>query len=401
MIGVVITAVNINRVTDIFDIYFSDAQNNIMMLYEGRVIASSGDDFPQGAGVGQILGGPLFGGSDAQDMVTVQGKSYVMMVSTIENSEVLLASLIPQAEISGAMMDIVSFMIGLCLGIAVCFIFAAVAMSRSISRPINKLCISMQNAEEGQYIPGFTPLYNDEVGMLARNFNNMMMKTNDYIKHIGVIEREKHIAEYKALVAQINPHFLYNTLTSIIWLINNDKKEDAMEMTNALSRLFRISINKDEYISIEREMDYCQSYLAIQKLRYTNELTYSIKIAEGVKRCKIIKLVVQPLIENALYHGVRKKEGGGNIAVEAKLHGECLHITVADDGGALTKQKCDEINTMLAGGKPIPEAGIGIKNADDRLKLYYGKRYGIFFNVEDGHTIVAIIIPARTEENDV
>ncbi|MDD5017357.1 MAG: sensor histidine kinase [Eubacteriales bacterium] len=401
VIGIVITAVNIHHITDIFDVNFVQTQSSILMIYGGRVIASSGIASLAGESEDEVFGDLLSDGSALPEKVLVQGEPYLPMTHDSGKNGLMLVALIPKAEISEATLYIVLLMALLCMGIAVCAVIASVAFSRSISKPIKKLCVSMQNAEEGRFMPGFIPLYNDEVGMLAHNFNTMMMKIDNYIKRIGEVERDKHIAEYKALVSQINPHFLYNTMSSIIWLINNNKKDEAMEMTDALSKLFRISINNDEFLTIQREMEYCKYYLAIQQLRYTSELTYSISMEEAVGHFTIIKLVVQPLIENALYHGVRKKDGGGHIAVGASLRGNCLCITVSDNGGTLTEQKCTEINAMLAGGPDMSGTGIGIKNADERLKLYYGKEYGIHYRISDGYTIVEIIIPIRTEENDV
>ena len=180
----------------------------------------------------------------------------------------------------------------------------------------------------------------------------------------------------KALQAQINPHFLYNTLDSIIWLAANRKNKDVLEMTSALSKLFRIGISKgDQVITIENEIEHITSYLTIQKMRYKDKFDYTIKIDPKILQMKTIKLILQPIIENSIYHGIKNKKGKGNIEIigEKKRFEVVLHVI--DDGVGMTKDKVMQL--FLPKKTDSNPSGIGINNVNDRIKLYYGPKYGI------------------------
>lgn len=396
VLGMVITAANIKHVENAFQANFGSTESNVYLVMNGAILASSHPLISRVDREREILMS-LHQDNGLEATVKFQNEIFYPVARSSPHYGFVLLALIPQAAVKRATLYIGLIMVLVCIGIAAFSVIAAVLMSKSVSGPINKLSVSMSNTVEGRIEPAFTPLYNDEIGVLAKAFNDMATNINNYIVRIGEIEREKRIAEYEVLVSQINPHFLYNTMTSIIWLINYDKKEEAMAMTNALAILFRTSINSgQEIMTVEREVQYCEHYLSIQKLRYSDKFTYSIDIEEDVRKLLIIKLVLQPLVENALYHGV--KADGGHIGIRAGRTGDCLCIDVSDSGGMMSAEKCAEINEMLRNGSTKGWSGIGIRNVSERLKLYYGKEYGLSYSIEDELTVARIRIPIRTEE---
>lgn len=202
--------------------------------------------------------------------------------------------------------------------------------------------------------------------------------------------------ELKALQAQINPHFLYNTLDAIAWLCEAGKNEDAEEMVTSLARLFRISISKGhELITIEKEVEHAKSYLKIEKFRYKNQFTYSFDVQEECLSYLCNKITLQPIIENAIYHGVNQMLDEGEIQIRIYEDGEDIIFEIEDNGVGMSEQKCYDILHDESGDK----AGIGIKNVNDRIKIYFGNEYGLSITSEmDEGTCVKIRMPKVEEE---
>ena len=202
--------------------------------------------------------------------------------------------------------------------------------------------------------------------------------------------------ELKALQAQINPHFLYNTLDAIAWMCEDGKNEDAEEMVTALARLFRISISKGhELIPIEKEVEHAKSYLKIENYRYKNKFTYSFEVEESCLSYLCNKITLQPIIENAIYHGVKQMIDEGEIWIRIFEDGEDIIFQVEDNGIGMTEEQCREILRK----EPGDRTGIGIKNVNDRIKIYFGSNYGLNITSElDEGTCVTIRMPKVREE---
>ena len=203
--------------------------------------------------------------------------------------------------------------------------------------------------------------------------------------------------ELRALQAQINPHFLYNTLDSIAWMCEEGRNGDAVEMVNALARLFRISISKGhELIPVEKEVEHAKSYLQIQKFRYKNQFQYSFDVQESCLCYYCNKITLQPIIENAIYHGLNRMIDEGFIEIRIYEDGDDVVFTVEDNGVGMTKEQCDRILHREVKGQT---GGIGIKNVNDRVKIYFGEQYGITIESElDEGTKVSIRMPKVKEE---
>lgn len=205
---------------------------------------------------------------------------------------------------------------------AVSLIFAmaiSVLLSYALTKPLKNLEINMKKAERGEFDIRVEIESTNEIGKLARTFNLMIMKIKELMSQIVMEQEMKRVSELKALQAQIKPHFLYNTLDSIIWMAETGKMEEVVEMTSSLSKLLRSTIGEgEELIPIARELEHIRHYLTIQNMRYRHKFTYSIEVDEDILECSILKLVLQPLVENAIYHGIKHNPEQGHILIRGK-----------------------------------------------------------------------------------
>lgn len=271
----------------------------------------------------------------------------------------------------------------------------ALFLADRITMPLRKLRESMQMVETGNFwVEMAETKAKDEIDVLIHAFNVMIQKIRQLIETNNQEQAEKRLSELNALQAQINPHFLYNTLDSIIWMAEDGKNKDVVLMTSSLAKLLQKSIsNKKELVSVKEEMDYTRSYLTIQKMRYKDKLEYEVEIDPVIQDREIIKLIVQPLVENAIYHGIKPRETGGMVQVKAYYEKEEIIIRVMDDGVGMTKEQLEHIFDER---KMSPSRkGLGVQNVQSRIQLYYGKSYGITYaSIEQQGTIATIHIPA-------
>jgi two-component system sensor histidine kinase YesM len=244
--------------------------------------------------------------------------------------------------------------------------------------------------------------YGDEIGTLGNAFNRMIDRLDEMMKKNAEAERKKREAEYRALEFQINPHFLYNTLSSIVWLTSKDKKEESMHMTKDLSTLFRISISKGkDIISVKDEIDHVRCYLNIQGIRYSDEFDVSYDVDPAILEYRSLKLVLQPLTENAIYHGIKNLDRKGHISIRGYAADEGLIFEVIDDGGAMDEALAENINDFLISGKNEQSFGIGIRNVHDRIRFYFGEGYGLSFQIRGGMTVARVVMPIIEEDPPV
>ncbi len=281
-------------------------------------------------------------------------------------------------------------------GILILFaIILAFFFSRMITQPIKRLQMTMEGAQSGNLVPIEIRASESEIVSLNHSFNRMTTQINQLMKKNIEEQQAKRKSEMKALQAQIKPHFLYNTLDSIIWMIEVGENEKSVDMTAALARFFRQSIgNSDEIVSIARELEYTKAYLEIQKMRYQEKMDFVIDVDKEIMQEEIVKLVLQPLVENALYHGIKYKEQKGLIRLtggyDRSTEQEDIEIHVVDNGAGMSAETLAHIFEQ----KEKNESGIGISNIQDRLQLYYGNGYGLFYESTEGEgTTVTIRIP--------
>lgn len=261
-------------------------------------------------------------------------------------------------------------------------VIGAFFFTASIARPLSKLGSLMKRAEEGDLTVRFNSKYHDEIGRLGNSFNTMIKEISNLIDMVYVEQQRKREAEFKTLQAQIKPHFLYNTLYTIQWMAGEHGAQDVVAIVGALGNLFRIGLSKGkEMISVHEELEHVQSYLAIQKARYEDKLLYEVNFDEEILNCSVIKLILQPLVENAIYHGIHARRGGGKIIITAKKEAGKLYFCVADNGIGIKPEKLMEIRQLLKTNHVEPvQTGFGIFNINERIRLSFGEEYGLVYS---------------------
>lgn len=277
-------------------------------------------------------------------------------------------------------------------------IMLSVILSNAITKPIRSLRSSMKRVEEGDLkIQIENPGYANEIGDLIHSFNIMIERIRQLIRRNVEEQEEKRKIEFRALQAQINPHFLYNTLDSIIWMAEGKKMKEVILMTSSLSKLLRRSIsNQDEFVTIEQEVEYVKEYLNIQQMRYRDKLEYEIDVDEKILNMPIVKLVLQPIVENAIYHGIKLKQGKGIIIVKGGIFADKIIITVMDDGVGMEKEILHHIFSTK--NEEVKEGKVGVLNVHRRIQLYYGAEYGLQYeSVKNIGTTVKIVLPYEKE----
>ena len=283
--------------------------------------------------------------------------------------------------------------------ILIVMVIISLILSKVVSHPIRTFAEEMeqfeQNASDFTYVPvgGVR-----EVRILSESFSHMVKKLQGLMGTIRDEQRNLRKTELRALQAQINPHFLYNTLDSISWMTERGKKDEAVEMVNALATLFRISISKGhELIPIRDEIQHAESYLQIQSYRYKNQFAYSFDVEDECLDYLCNKITLQPIIENAIYHGINGLVDDGKITITVKSQENNIIMTVEDNGNGMTDEQIETIMNKDRSDK----SGIGIKNVNDRLKIYFGTEYGITIHSElDEGTRVIILMPKVKEASE-
>ena len=271
-------------------------------------------------------------------------------------------------------------------------------MARSITLPIQKLRDSMKKVQEGDFsVSDVVVDSKNEIGSLTKSFDVMTHRIHELMEQNVHEQEEKRKSELKALQSQINPHFLYNTLDSIIWMAEGKKNEEVVLMSASLARLLRQSIsNEDEVVPIANEVEYARGYLTIQKMRYKDKLEFQIEVDSSILYIPLIKLVLQPIIENAIYHGLKYKESKGLLIVKGFMKDGNAVLQVIDDGVGMDEETLAHIYDKHKVN--YHSNGVGVYNVQKRLKLYYGEDYGITYTSELGKgTTATITIPGRQE----
>ena len=263
-----------------------------------------------------------------------------------------------------------------------------------VTKPLRKLRETMKAVEEGNFeVEIKVPDTGDEISDLFRSFRSMILKIRELIEQNNAEQLEKRKSELNALQAQINPHFLYNTLDSIIWMAEGGNRRDVVLMTSSLAKLLRKSIsNKNEMVTLEEEIEYTRSYLTIQKMRYVDKLEYEIEVEPAIRRIEVVKLIIQPLVENAIYHGIKYKEGKGLVRIEGGFGENRIVLRVIDNGVGMTREQLSHVFDERE--TDTRKNGVGVLNVHRRIQLHYGAEYGLSFESTMGEgTTVNIHLP--------
>ncbi len=268
---------------------------------------------------------------------------------------------------------------------------------KSIIRPVTEIAEVTDEVANGNLEARAKKYEGTEAKMLAESINVMIDKINQLLVQIKEEQLSLRKAEFELLQAQINPHFLYNTLDAIVWLAESGEQEKVVQMVENLSGFFRTSLNQGkETVSVEDEIKHITNYLSIQKVRYQDILNYSIDIDPEILSCQLPKLSLQPFVENALYHGIKEKRGGGVIRVTGRKEGKKCILEIRDDGKGMTAERLNVVRTELEDFEKKERSIYGMYNVNQRIRLNYGPDYGITIDSKEGEgTVACLILPAE------
>lgn len=299
------------------------------------------------------------------------------------SGNIKIVSIIPLKNLFKELYKNIKFSFALTIIVIMLGVVMIIIFSRLISKPIHEMNLMMVEVEEGNRNVQVNYTRNDEIGELCFRFNEMIREINrlideDYNKKLLIKQ-----AEFKALKAQVNPHFLYNTLGAINWMAKLGEKEGVIEMTNALSKFFRYSSkNNDDKVLVEEELNQIKNYLTIQSYRYKDKLNVTFDVDKNILNETMLKLMLQPIVENAIVHGLEPKLGEWSLVIRGYIEGSFIVFKVIDNGIGL-------------GNSKKHGEGIGVKNLDERIKIYYGKKFGVKSYIKDGLTVFEIVFPKR------
>ncbi len=280
-----------------------------------------------------------------------------------------------------------ALLIGILIGGVLLLIL--IFFSASIVNPIRNLQRLMKNVETGDLTVRFQEDRVDEIGQLGRSFNEMLDK-------LYKAQYEKREMELRLIQEQVKPHFLYNTLDTIQWMATDYGAEDVVELIEALGTYFRIGLSKgNKFITLSEELDHIESYLQIQKARYETALNYEIKYDENFINYKVIRIILQPIVENAIYHGIKKNPGKKcTIYINIFVENSDMYLIVKDNGIGIRDEKLVKLkNAIKNNNKCNEDIGFGLYSVNHRLKLAFGEKYGVDIDVRDGYTKVIIKCP--------
>lgn len=281
-------------------------------------------------------------------------------------------------------------------------------LQRSIREPIEQLEQVTGDLAGGHLEARAKPTDTVELRDLTASVNRMADRIQELIRQNRIEQENLKKAELRTLQAQVNPHFLYNTLDTILWQAEEENNQEVIHLTQALSDFFRISLSSGkDWIPVKEELKHLSGYLAIQKVRYRDVLNYEIDVDNGLLEHTILKLVLQPLVENAIYHGIKERRGGGKIIVSGHEESGMMVFSVTDNGTGMSPERLEALRTSLAEGTDIPRAqefpghngsGFGLRNVDQRIRLYYGQPDGL--QIESGRqgTNVTFRVPSKVKK---
>lgn len=328
-----------------------------------------------------------FAGTKGQFVDTGQGRSVFVVYTISAQTGWFVVGQVPLAEITRDAAQIRNLIFASGILSVIVAISLYFYLTYRMTRPIQILKNKMRQAASGYLEAKVQIDGTDEIADLGQSFNIMLEQIKELLDRSIEEQKQIKLAELRTLQAQINPHFLYNTLDSIVWMAEARKNDQVIRLVQALSHFFRISLSKGrDVISIEEEIEHIRNYLVIQQMRYRDILDYDIQVDPDILNRQVLKMTLQPLVENALYHGIKNKRGKGRIEIRGwRDNPRVICLQVTDNGIGMTPERLEEIRRSLSRGIEIQSArpeeirhqGFGLRNVHQRIRLYYGEPFGL------------------------
>ncbi|HHW47282.1 MAG TPA: sensor histidine kinase [Clostridiaceae bacterium] len=409
----VLVDVGINIFRDIFKQYRNELNGNVIFLDKDSNVyfdlreTMIGKSFVSSTGIDIDFNTVVNGENVHREKVLLNGENHYLYILNSKLIEGKVLYLISENDLLRGIGRIKADLIFVMVVSIIAVILSFTAISRLFANRVRKMAQSIELIGEGKLDTRVEVKGDDELAQLAASFNKMCVRLKEFIDRVYITElknreleiREKN-AEMKALQMQINPHFLFNTLEAIKINILLGETAEAAEMIRILAGIFRWNVKSGESIvTLEEELIYSMSYLDLQKIRLKDRLETIYEISEKVKNVKVIKLILQPIIENAVAHGIECKEKGGQIVIKASKEDDLVVIHVIDNGPGMSAEKLESIRSEIySDDEPVGSYKIGLRNVNERIKIYFGSQYGIKINSFPGEgTDVSITLPYNVD----
>lgn len=378
-----------SQIRSIYEKQVSNQQGLFFIIDSDKTILSTHSDQSIGQTLDDRFMQPrIFEDHEGYYDVEIDGKNYLVEFHTIDQTGWKLISYVPINFITRQSEEIkqVTFL-SIGLSLFICFLFLLFFLFK-VLKPLRQIRRLMGNLEKENFNVNMNVQGNDEIALLAGSFNKMSRRLNELINEVHVVKIKQKEAEIKALEEQINPHFLYNTLDLIYWVGRMEKAFETASLIETLSQLFRIGLNKGNgYTLVSKELQYIENYMLIQRKRFDNAISFNASAEPETLDCTVIKLILQPLIENAITHGIEKKGGYGHIEVSIYREDDILVYEVADDGVGMDPAVAGQLQSPDGN----PQQGVGLRNINDRIRLSFGHAYGLEIQSEPGSGTKVIV----------
>lgn len=369
---------------------------------EGRVISSTNRQiWPAGIMLENDIFSHPVAGSSTGSKLTYDGQHYLLTGSIMQNPSWSVLCLIPCSYLDSETYTMSRNSILLLLAIVILIAIGVRVFSRSISRPLTELVEAMNQAEAGNLDAEVKNNSPDEIGKVSRSFNKMLQQIRLLLEDVKKQEKQKRKAELDALQAQINPHFLSNTLNTAKYLAHTQKADNIENLLVALIELLHVSMDmRQDMIPIQEEICYLKSYVEIMRYRDYSSFEISFEVQPQLRQCLVPKLILQPIVENALIHGIYNKNGTGHIIVRVTGDDQEIHIAITDNGQGIEPEKLSTLLVQKKNNTRSRFSGIGLANVNERIKLLFGDRYGLYIqSIYQMYTTVEVLIPNQKGED--
>lgn len=334
--------------------------------------------------------------------VNINNQSFNLYISTIADTSWKVSVFTNNSQVYNSLNLFIALTVATTICLGVIYLIAIYFVIKQVTNPLYKLQNEMNKIKDLNYEVKHSSLAggSKEIIQLEETFNDLMKRIRDLAGKLVEERDNQRKSELKALQNQINPHFLYNTLDSIIYMIDKGESQKAEQMIVALSKFFRISISRGKnIIPLKDEIEHVRNYLLIQKIRFGDQFNYTINVSSGLEGYYCMKLILQPIVENAIEHGLNDALSGGRIDIKAYIDGEFIVLEVTDNGYGISSEKLKEIEKSFQ-DKNI-HRGVGLQNVYQRIKIYYGEKGDIkIHSIEDEGTTISILIPKERAKND-
>lgn len=400
-IGFMIICINVSTLDNLYSENTNSSRRSVILLDEKNKIISlkSNDEKLKAEDIESYII-PSVNEKSGNKNIKLGNENYLVAFDTSEQSSWKVIYTVPVNELLSELKSVLVATIMVVIGCLIIALILAMFISTYLTSPINKLIYSMEKVKMGSFKEKVNFKYNDEIGTLGEQYNDMIDNINNLIDEVYMLQIQEKEAELKALQAQINPHFLYNTLDSIFWKAQRSNDKEIGEMIHALSKLFRLTLNRgQEFTYIENEKDFIHNYLLLQKMRYGEKLKYTIEFDEDILFYRIPKLILQPFVENAIAYGTESSNAESIIKVRGEKYHGGIRFTIEDNGNGISQKLIDEILADDAESVSNASTGYAMKNIKKRLALYYDNNFEFnIYSSEGESTIIEIIIPTESKK---